>query len=188
MQSNPAMPSAARAARHHFKVLTQLLKYIPRPIVNAAAIEHGIDAKARTFSVFSPMASMIFVQVARTLSHNDVCDWLRLKEPAIDGIGITPPARNKLSHANRNRAAVFIEESSGGRLTISCAANRNSAAGAGPAGGCTGSRRRCTPSTPQPSNWWPTAWTGPSTGRLAEAPRGAETDCEGRAARRAREP
>ncbi len=109
MQINPAMPSTARPARHHINVLAQLLKYIPRSIVNAAAIKHGVEAKARTFSVFSHMASMIFVQLAHALSLNDVCDWLRLKERAIAAIGITPPARNTLSHANRNRDAAFVE-------------------------------------------------------------------------------
>jgi hypothetical protein len=52
---------------------------------------------------------MIFVQLAHALSLNDVCDWLRLKARAIAGFGITPPARNTLSHANKTRDADFIE-------------------------------------------------------------------------------
>ena len=71
--------SSARPARHHINVLGQLLKYIPRSIINKAAIEHGVEARARTFSIFSHMAAMIFVQLAHALSLNDVCDWLRLK-------------------------------------------------------------------------------------------------------------
>jgi hypothetical protein len=39
------VPSADRSARHHINALTQLLKYIPRSIVNAAAIEHGVEIK-----------------------------------------------------------------------------------------------------------------------------------------------
>ena len=103
------MPTAARPARHHINVLAQLLKYIPCSIVNAAAIEQGIEAKSRTFRVFCNMSAMIFVQLAHALSLNDVCDWLRLKARAIAGTGITPPARNTVSHANRNRDAAFVE-------------------------------------------------------------------------------
>jgi hypothetical protein len=38
------MPSADRSARHHINALTQLLKYIPRSIVNAAALERKHDS------------------------------------------------------------------------------------------------------------------------------------------------
>jgi hypothetical protein len=55
------------------------------------------------------MATMIFVQLAHALSLNDVCDWLRLKARAIAGLGMTPPSRNNLSHANKVRDAGFIE-------------------------------------------------------------------------------
>lgn len=109
MSAKSIHPSFARPARHHLNVLGQLLKYIPRSIVSAAAARHGVDARARTFSVWSHMASMIFVQLAHALSLNDVCDWLRLKVRAIAGLGITPPSRNNLSHANRVRQAGFIE-------------------------------------------------------------------------------
>lgn len=109
MSTQPIHPPSAQPARHHINVLGQLLKYIPRSIVNAAAREHGVDARARTFSVFSHMAAMIFVQLAHALSLNDVCDWLRLKVRAIAGLGVTPPSRNNLSHANKTRDAAFIQ-------------------------------------------------------------------------------
>ena len=64
MSTKPIHPSSAQPARHHIHVLGQLLKYIPRSIVNTAAIEHGVDSRARTFSIFSHMAAMIFVQLA----------------------------------------------------------------------------------------------------------------------------
>lgn len=109
MSTKPIHPSSAQPVRHHINVLGQLLKYIPRSIVNAAAREHGVEARARTFSVFSHMAAMIFVQLAHALSLNDVCDWLRLKVRAIAGLGVTPPSRNNLSHANKTRDAAFIQ-------------------------------------------------------------------------------
>lgn len=109
MTTKSIHPPSAQPTRHHINVLGQLLKYIPRSIVNSAAIQHGVDAKVRTFSVLSHMAAMIFVQLAHALSLNDVCDWLRLKVRAIAGLGITPPSRNNLSHANKLRPAAFME-------------------------------------------------------------------------------
>jgi len=41
---------------------------------------------------------------------NDVCDWLRLKSAALARFGVTPPARNTLSHANKLRDAQFAEK------------------------------------------------------------------------------
>lgn len=109
MTTIPAHSPSARPVRHHINVLGQLLKYIPRSIVNAAATAHGVEAKARSFSVWSHMAAMVFVQLAHALSLNDVCDWLRLKVRAITGLGLKPPSRNNLSHANKVRPAAFIE-------------------------------------------------------------------------------
>jgi hypothetical protein len=100
---------SARPLRHHINVLGQLLKYIPRGIVDAAARAHGVDAKARTYSVWSHLAAMVFVQLAHAFSLNDVCDWLRLKRRAIAPLGVTPPSRNTLSHANQGRDADFVQ-------------------------------------------------------------------------------
>jgi hypothetical protein len=108
--STKSIPApSAQPTRHHLNVLGQLLKYIPRSIVHAAAVAHGAEARARSFSVWSHMAAMVFVQLAHALSLNDVCDWLRLKMRAIAALGVTPPSRNNLSHANKVRPADFIE-------------------------------------------------------------------------------
>ena len=87
----------------------QLLKYIPQGIVQAVAREHGVDALARSYSVWSHLAEMVFVQLAHAFSLNDVCDWLRGKRRAITGFRVTPPARNTLAHANKGRSADFVQ-------------------------------------------------------------------------------
>jgi hypothetical protein len=69
-----------------------------------------VDTKARSFSVLSHLGAMIFVQLAHALSLNDVCDWLHLKARAIASFGLTPPSRNNLSYANKNRDATFVEK------------------------------------------------------------------------------
>jgi len=101
--------SAPQPVRHHLNVMGQMLKLIPRTIIDAVSRETGVDRKARTYSALSHLGTMIFVQLAHALSLNDVCDWLRLKTRAIAAFGLTPPSRNNLSHANKTRDAKFAE-------------------------------------------------------------------------------
>jgi hypothetical protein len=96
-------------ARSNVIVLKQLLNLIPRSLLNQTARKTGVDAKARTFSVLSHVAAMLFAQLSHAISLNDVCDWLRLKAAALSRLQILPPSRNTLSHANKVRSADFIE-------------------------------------------------------------------------------
>lgn len=91
-------------------VLKQVLNLIPRHLITRHAHETGVDAKARTFSVTSHLAAMLFAQLSHAMGLNDVCDWLRLKAAALSRFGVTPPSRNALSHANKERDALFIEK------------------------------------------------------------------------------
>lgn len=96
-------------ARSNIVVLKQLLKHIPRSLISEVARETGVEAKAREFCVFSHLCSMLFAQLTHAVGLNDVCDWLRLKQTALAGVGAVPPSRNGLSHANKVRSAEFIE-------------------------------------------------------------------------------
>jgi hypothetical protein len=91
-------------------VLKQILNHIPRHLISRHARETGVDAKARTFSVTSHLAAMLFAQLSHAIGLNDVCDWLRLKCAALARFGVTPPSRNALSHANKQRDALFAEK------------------------------------------------------------------------------
>lgn len=91
-------------------VLKQILNLIPRHLIGRHARETGVDAKARTFSVTSHLAAMLFAQLSHAIGLNDLCDWLRLKAAALARFGLTPPARNTLSHANKQRDAAFVEK------------------------------------------------------------------------------
>jgi hypothetical protein len=91
-------------------VFKQILNFIPRHLISRHARETGVDAKARTFSVTSHLAAMLFAQLSHAIGLNDLCDWLRLKAAALARFGLTPPARNTLSHANKERDAAFVEK------------------------------------------------------------------------------
>jgi hypothetical protein len=79
-------------------------------MINRHARETGVADKARTYSVLSHLTAMLFAQLTHAMGLNDVCDWLRLKAAAISRFGVTPPSRNNLSHANKERSADFAEK------------------------------------------------------------------------------
>ena len=91
-------------------VLKQILNLIPRGLINRFALEIGVEAKSRSFSVVSHLSAMLFAQLSHAIGLNDVCDWLRLKSAALGRFGVTPPSRNGLSNANKERRGEFAEK------------------------------------------------------------------------------
>ena len=87
--------------------LKQILNLSPRGMISRHALETGVEGKARTFSVLSHFSAMLFAQLSHAIGLNDVCDWLRLKSAALSRFGVTAPARNTLSNANKERSADF---------------------------------------------------------------------------------
>ena len=90
--------------------LKQMLNLIPRGMINRIAKETGVEGKSRTYTVVSHLATMLFAQFSRAMGLNDVCDWLRLKAPVLARFGVTPPSRNGLSNANKERDSLFAEK------------------------------------------------------------------------------
>lgn len=76
-------------------------------MINRHALETGVEAKARSFSVLSHLSAMLFAQLSHAMGLNDVCDWLRLKSGVLARFGVTPPSKNGLSNANKDREAEF---------------------------------------------------------------------------------
>jgi Transposase DDE domain/Domain of unknown function (DUF4372) len=97
-------------ARNNVIVLKQILNLIPRGMINRHALETGVEGKARSFSVLSHLSAMLFAQLSHAMGLNDVCDWLRLKSGVLARFGVTPPSKNGLSHANKDRNAEFAEK------------------------------------------------------------------------------
>lgn len=76
--------------RSNVVVLKQMLNLIPRGMINRHALETGVEAKARSFSVLSHLSAMLFAQLSHAMGLNDVCDWLRLKSGVLALFGVTP--------------------------------------------------------------------------------------------------
>ncbi len=97
-------------ARSNVTALQQLLILIPLRLVGLHTRKSGVEAMARSLSVRSHLAAMLFAQLANAIGLNDVCDWLRLKRAGLSRFGVTPPSRNTLSHVNKHRDADFVEK------------------------------------------------------------------------------
>jgi hypothetical protein len=104
--NKPTIPS-----RSQFAVLRQLCNLIPSHLVPKLARETGVDKKARTFSPWSHLVSLIYAQLTHAIGLNDVCDALRLHRGRLVTLrAATPPSRNNLSHANKEREASLAEK------------------------------------------------------------------------------
>ena len=93
-----------------FHILRQLCNLIPSFLVSHLARKHNSEADARTFSHWSHVVSLLFSKLTHSFGLNDVCDALGLYSGPLASLrGATPPKRNTLSHANRERPAAISE-------------------------------------------------------------------------------
>jgi len=97
--------------RHTFSLLRQLCNLIPTGLVGSLARKRGVHKQARSFSPWSHVVSLIYVQLTHCFSLNDASDGLSLHSGQLSTVrGATAPSRNALSHANRKRDAGLAEE------------------------------------------------------------------------------
>jgi len=93
-----------KPARYYTITLHQLCKLIPSHLTEKLARKHGVDKKARTFTPWSHVVSLVFAQLTHAIGLNDVCDSLRHHSAKLVAIrGAVPPSRNGLSYANKHR-------------------------------------------------------------------------------------
>lgn len=96
--------------KHYSSALHQLCKLIPSHLTQKLAREHGVDRRARTFTPWSHVVSLLFAQLTHAIGLNDVCDTLRHHGAKLAAIrGAVAPSRNTLSHANRHRDSDMME-------------------------------------------------------------------------------
>lgn len=97
--------------RCKFSIFRQLCNLIPNHLVPQLARDTGAEEKSRSFKPWSHVVSLLFAQFTHAVGLNDVCDSLRLHSGPLSAIrGATPPSRNGLSTANRQRPAALAEQ------------------------------------------------------------------------------
>jgi hypothetical protein len=92
-------------------LLRQICNFIPEFLVAKIARETKVDVKARTFTPWSHVVTLLYAQLTHSIGLNDVCDALRLNSGPLSSIReATPPSRNNLSHAGKVRPAEMAEK------------------------------------------------------------------------------
>ena len=100
-----------KPTRSNFNIARQICNHIPQHEVSKIARETGADDLARTFSPWSHVVSLTVAQLTHSIGLNDLCDSLQLHSGPLSSIrAATPPSRNGLSHANRERPAEMGEQ------------------------------------------------------------------------------
>ncbi|HIG28065.1 MAG TPA: DUF4372 domain-containing protein [Verrucomicrobiales bacterium] len=100
-----------KPTRSNFTILKQLCQLIPSHMVSKLARKHEVHKKARMFSPWSHVVSMLYAQLIHAIGLNDVCDNLRLHSGPLSTIrGATAPSRNGLSHANKQRRSDMMQD------------------------------------------------------------------------------
>ncbi len=92
-------------------LLRQICNVIPDFLVPKLARATGVQDRARTFSPWSHLITLMYAQLTHSIGLNDVCDALALHSGPLSSLrGATPPNRNTLSHANKIRPAQMAEQ------------------------------------------------------------------------------
>ena len=90
--------------RSKLPVLRQLCHRMPPHLVAQLARDLGADKPARPFSHWSQVVALLYAQLFHAISLNEVCDSLRLHSGPLPALrGATPPSKNGVSHANKER-------------------------------------------------------------------------------------
>jgi hypothetical protein len=106
MKNNNHVPAVSK-----LNLLRQICNFIPVFLVARLARETKVDKKARTFTPWSHVVSLLYAQLTHSIGLNDVCDALGLHSGPLSSLrGATPPTRNNLSHANKVRPAEMAEK------------------------------------------------------------------------------
>ena len=108
-----------KPASSKIAVLAQICKLIPATLVARLAAEHGVDKKARTFSVFSHIVALLLAQLTRASSLNDVCDNARIHQAKLGALDIVRrPAAMACPMPTRSAPARWPRRCSGPHWSI----------------------------------------------------------------------
>jgi hypothetical protein len=100
-----------KPTRCQFNILRQICNLIPEHEVYKIARQSGVQEQARTFSPWSHVVNLLYAQLSHCIGLNDLCDSLQLHSGPLSTIrGATPPSRNGLSHANRERSPEMAQQ------------------------------------------------------------------------------
>jgi hypothetical protein len=87
--------------------LLQICNLIPANLVPKLARETKVDKKARTFSPWSHLVSLLYGQLTHAIGLNDVCDALRLHSGMLVSLRAVPLETRSSSNRSPKRGRIF---------------------------------------------------------------------------------
>ncbi len=104
------MKKSRKPTKGSLSILYQICNLIPAYLVPKLAKRFCVDKKARTYTPWSHVVTLLYAHLAHASGLNDVCDALKSHDTLFTRIrGAVLPAKNTLSHANRNRDPAMAE-------------------------------------------------------------------------------
>jgi hypothetical protein len=94
---------------HCNTIFHQMLKLIPRHHFAKLEAEHGTGRKARSFTRWSQLAHLFFMQLTARVSLRDGVSSLKARVKSLYHLGVKPVARSTFADANNRRPASFFE-------------------------------------------------------------------------------
>jgi len=89
----------------------QLLEQVPRGRFDALVLKHQGDYRAKGFSCWALLTSMLFCQLAHADSLRVICNGLACCLGKLNHLGLTQaPSKSNLSYANAHRPAALFED------------------------------------------------------------------------------
>jgi hypothetical protein len=84
-------------------LFSQLLGFFPRSEFHSMVKEHNAEYKAKGFSCWQQFVAMLFCQLGRANSLNEITKGLATCEGKLSHLGITAPKKSSLAYANEHR-------------------------------------------------------------------------------------
>jgi len=92
-------------------LFSQLLRHFPRTEFAHLVAKHGAERRAKGFTCWTQLVSMLFCHMAHADSLREICGGLACCLGKLRHLGITKaPNKSTLSYANKNRPAALYEE------------------------------------------------------------------------------
>lgn len=92
-------------------LFSQLLRHFPRTEFAHLVVKHGAEKRAKGFTCWTQLVSMLFCHMAHADSLREICGGLACCLGKLRHLGITKaPNKSTLSYANKNRPAALYEE------------------------------------------------------------------------------
>lgn len=94
---------------HCNTIFHQMLKLMPRHHLSKLEAEHGTGRKARSFTRWSQLVQLLFMQLTARASLRDGVLSLKARLKSLYHLGVRPVARSTFADANNRRPASFFE-------------------------------------------------------------------------------